>query len=251
MKDKITSWLYNYATENNMESFVVGVSGGIDSAVSSTLSARTGMKTYVLIMPIYQNPEETSRGVEHCKWLEDNYPNVERVDVELTDVYDRFRKDVPVKFHNELALANTRARIRMTTLYMIAGSTKGLVVGTGNKVEDFGVGFYTKYGDGGVDISPIGDLMKSEVYDLAKDLGVVQSIIDAQPTDGLWEDRRTDEDQLGVSYEELEWAMDYGEHSLNVDEPLSDRQKLVVETYNKHRNANMHKMVEIPVFKEL
>ena len=163
-------------------------------------------------------------------------------------MYDTYRNSVPNKFDNELALANTRARIRMTTLYMVAGSTKGLVVGTGNKVEDFGVGFYTKYGDGGVDISPIGDLMKSEVYELAKDLGVVQSIIDAKPTDGLWEDRRTDEDQLGVSYEELEWAMEYSEQP-NGD--LSDRQNDVLKTYSKHRKANMHKMVEIPVFKEL
>ena len=248
MKDKISTWLKNYATENNMESFVVGVSGGIDSAVSSTLAARTGMKTYVLLMPIYQNPEETSRGNEHCKWLHEKYPNVEMIPVELSDVYDTYRNSVPSKFDNELALANTRARIRMTTLYMVAGSTKGLVVGTGNKVEDFGVGFYTKYGDGGVDISPIGDLMKSEVYELAKDLGVVQSIIDAKPTDGLWEDRRTDEDQLGVSYEELEWAMEYSEQP-NGD--LSDRQNDVLKTYSKHRKANMHKMVEIPVFKEL
>ena len=226
----------------------MGVSGGIDSAVSSTLAARTGMKTYVLIMPIYQNPDETSRGSEHCKWLHDKYPNVEMVPVELSDVYDTYRNSVPNKFDNELALANTRARIRMTTLYMVAGSTKGLVVGTGNKVEDFGVGFYTKYGDGGVDISPIGDLMKSEVYELAKDLGVVQSIIDAKPTDGLWEDRRTDEDQLGVSYEELEWAMKYSEQP---NGNLSDREQDVLKTYSKHRNANMHKMVEIPVFKEL
>mgnify|MGYP003110415467 FL=1 len=248
MKDKITTWLKDYATDNDMESFVVGVSGGIDSAVSSTLAARTGMKTYVLIMPIYQNPEETSRGYEHCKWLHDKYPNVEMIPVELSDVYDTFKNSVPEKFNNELALANTRARIRMTTLYMIAGSTKGLVVGTGNKVEDFGVGFYTKYGDGGVDISPIGDLMKSEVYELAKDLGIVQSIIDAPPTDGLWEDRRTDEDQLGVSYEDLEWAMKYSEEPIG---ELSDIEEIVLETYNKHRKANMHKMVDIPVFKEL
>ena len=245
MKDKISTWLKDYATENNMESFVVGVSGGIDSAVSSTLAARTGMKTYVLIMPIYQNREETLRGNEHCKWLHEKYPNVEMIPVELSDVYDTYRNSVPSKFDNELALANTRARIRMTTLYMVAGSTKGLVVGTGNKVEDFGVGFYTKYGDGGVDISPIGDLMKSEVYELAKDLGVVQSIIDAQPTDGLWGDGRNDEDQIGATYDELEWAMEFNG---DVDD-CSEREKEVLKIYNYFNNKNKHKMISIPIFR--
>ena len=242
---KITNWLKDYAIENNMESFVVGVSGGIDSAVSSTLAARTGMKTYVLIMPIYQNREETSRGNEHCKWLHEKYPNVEMIPVELSDVYDTYRNSVPSKFDNELALANTRARIRMTTLYMVAGSTKGLVVGTGNKVEDFGVGFYTKYGDGGVDISPIGDLMKSEVYELAKDLGVVHSIIDAQPTDGLWGDGRNDEDQIGATYDELEWAMEFNG---DVDD-CSEREKEVLKIYNYFNNKNKHKMISIPIFR--
>ena len=167
------------------------------------------------------------------------------IPVELSDVYDTYRNSVPSKFDNELALANTRARIRMTTLYMIAGSTKGLVVGTGNKVEDFGVGFYTKYGDGGVDISPIGDLMKSEVYELAKDLGVVQSIIDAQPTDGLWGDGRNDEDQIGATYDELEWAMEFNG---DVDD-CSERKKEVLKIYNYFNNKNKHKMISIPIFR--
>ena len=244
LKNKISKWLDDYLTDNKLETFVVGVSGGIDSAVTSTLCAMTGKRTIVVTLPIHQNPDETYRGLDHIDWLKDNYPNVEQYNVELTGVYNNFKVEAPALFQNDLSLANTRARIRMTTLYLIAGGCKGIVVGTGNKVEDFGVGFFTKYGDGGVDISPIADLMKSEVYELGRELGVINSILTAPPTDGLWEDKRTDEDQLGVSYDELEWAMEYD------GSETTDRQKYILEVYNKHRNNNLHKMVEIPIYKE-
>tara|TARA_B100000287_G_scaffold110388_1_gene102757 strand:- start:4914 stop:5675 length:762 start_codon:yes stop_codon:yes gene_type:complete len=243
---EISNWLNDYLEKNNLDTFVVGISGGIDSAVTSTLCAMTGKKTIVTIMPIHQNPVETERGDRHCEWLKDRYPNVEQVSVELSSIYDKFLLEVPSKFHSKLSLANTRARIRMTTLYLIAGGSKGIVVGTGNKVEDFGVGFFTKYGDGGVDISPIADLMKSEVYELGRELDVSDEIIKAPPTDGLWDDKRTDEDQLGVSYDELEWAMEYdGDGS-----ELNDEQRNALDIYNRHRNTNIHKMIDIPVFKK-
>ena len=245
--NKISKWLDDYLVENNLDSFVLGISGGIDSAVTSTLCARTGRKTYVVVMPIHQNPEETQRGIDHCTWLKDTYPNVEQVNVELSDIYDKFLIEVPSRFQSNLSLANTRARIRMSTLYLIAGGSKGIVVGTGNKVEDFGVGFFTKYGDGGVDISPIADLMKSKVYELGQDMGIIDSILKAAPTDGLWEDKRTDEDQLGVSYDDLEWAMNY---SGVIYSDMDERKKHILEVYNKHRKANMHKMVDIPIYKE-
>ena len=247
LQNKISNWLNDYLEENNLETFVVGISGGIDSAVTSTLCAMTGRKTYVVVMPIHQNPEETERGIHHCEWLKEKYPNVEQVNVELSGIYDKFLIETPSKFHSKLSLANTRARIRMSTLYLIAGGSSGIVVGTGNKVEDFGVGFFTKYGDGGVDISPIADLMKSEVYELGRDVGVINSILEAAPTDGLWEDKRTDEDQLGVSYDDLEWAMNYDGVSY---QEMSERKKHILEVYNKHRNNNLHKMIEIPIFKK-
>ena len=244
LQDKISEWLDDYLTDNNMESFVIGISGGIDSAVTSTLCAMTGKRTIVVTLPIHQNPDETYRGLDHIDWLKDNYPNVEQYNVELTGIYDNFKVEAPALFQNDLSLANTKARIRMSTLYLIAGGSKGLVVGTGNKVEDFGVGFFTKYGDGGVDISPIADLMKSEVYSLANNIGIIDSIIKAPPTDGLWDDNRTDEDQLGVSYDDLEWAMNYKGNSPSLKE------KRILEIYNKHRKQNMHKMQDIPVFKK-
>ena len=246
LQNKISQWLNDYLEHNNLDSFVIGISGGIDSAVTSTLCAMTGKKTIVVVMPIHQNPDETQRGIDHCNWLKETYSNVEQVNVELSSIYDKFLVEVPSKFHSKLSLANTRARIRMSTLYMMAGSTKGIVVGTGNKVEDFGVGFFTKYGDGGVDISPIGDLMKSEVYDLGRELGVIEDILNAKPTDGLWDDGRTDEEQLGVSYDDLEWAMNYGGVPY---QEMEDRKKYILETYRKHRDTNMHKMKSIPVFK--
>ena len=245
LKNKISDWLNWYLEDNDLDSFVIGISGGIDSAVTSTLCAMTGKKTIVVTMPIHQNPDETDRGKNHIKWLKDNYENVEEYHIDLTDTYENMKQITPSLFHNNLSLANTRARIRMSTLYLIAGGSRGIVVGTGNKVEDFGVGFFTKYGDGGVDISPIADLMKSEVYQLGRDMGVIDSILKAAPTDGLWDDERTDEDQLGVSYDELEWAMNYGGVPY---QEMSDREKHILEVYNKHRNANMHKMVDIPIY---
>ena len=244
LQDKISIWLKNYLIDNNLKSCVIGISGGIDSAVTSTLCAMTGFKTYLVIMPINQNPDETNRGIEHCAWLENQFNNVETINIELSNTYSTMKEIVPENFHNDLALANTRARIRMSVLYMIAGSSKGIVVGTGNKVEDFGVGFFTKYGDGGVDISPIADLMKSDVYKLGKKLNIIDSILTAQPTDGLWDDKRTDEQQLGMSYNELEWAM------INIDQkPKNKNEEKIINIYKKHRKNNLHKMKKIPVFK--
>ena len=244
LEKEISLWLKNYLIDNKLKSFVIGISGGIDSAVSSTLCAMTGLKTIVVTMPIHQNPEETNRGINHCDWLSNKYQNIEVLNIELTEVYEQFKKTMPKNFNSPLALANHRARIRMSTLYLIAANKFGLVVGTGNKVEDFGVGFYTKYGDGGVDISPIADLMKSEVYELGSNLGIINSILTAKPTDGLWDDGRTDEDQLGVSYDELEWAMTHDGKIMN------DKQKKIIEIYNKHRKSNLHKMQPIPIFKK-
>ena len=217
------------------DSLVVGVSGGIDSAVVSTICAASGMKTKVLSMPIRQIKQQDDLSKEHCNWLVHNFKNVESVIVDLDSVFDEFEKAVG-KNSNEHAFANSRARLRMTTLYQIAGSNNGIVVGTGNKVEDFGVGFYTKYGDGGVDISPIADCTKSQVWEMGRELGVNQAIIDAAPTDGLWSDGRNDEQQLGMSYQELEEAM---------TNPKSNN----YEKYLKIRELNLHKMNPIPVCK--
>ena len=247
IQNQISAWLDTYLIKNKLNTFVVGVSGGIDSAVTSTLCAMTGKKTILLIMPIYQNPDETNRGEKHCNWLNAQYPNVETLKIDLTTLYSEYLNIIPEKFQNKLVLANTRARIRMSTLYLIAGSSNGIVVGTGNKVEDFGVGFFTKYGDGGVDISPIADLMKSEVYSLARDLNIIREILEAPPTDGLWDDGRTDEEQLGVSYDELEWAMNNIE---NEKINLSEKQKYILTAYKKFRKSNLHKMISIPIFKK-
>jgi len=247
IQNQISDWLDAYLIENTLNAFVVGISGGIDSAVTSTLCAMTGKKTILLIMPIHQNPNETSRGEKHCNWLNAQYANIETLKIDLTTLYSEYLNIIPEKFQNKLVLANTRARIRMSTLYLIAGSSNGIVVGTGNKVEDFGVGFFTKYGDGGVDISPIADLMKSEVYSIARDLNIIREILEAPPTDGLWDDGRTDEEQLGVSYDELEWAMNNVE---NKKINLSEKQKYILSTYKKFRNSNLHKMISIPIFKK-
>ena len=246
LKDKISDWLKEYLENNNLSAFVIGVSGGIDSAVTSALCAQTGKRTIALTMPIHQNPDETSRGKKHIQWLQNNYKEVEELHIDLTDTYEKLKEAIPVEFQSDLSLANTRARIRMSALYMIAGSCKGIVVGTGNKIEDFGVGFFTKYGDGGVDISPIADLMKSEVYDLGREIGVIEEIIKAKPTDGLWNDGRTDEDQLGASYDELEWAMNYNDNT----DFLTEQEINILRTYEKYRLANIHKMKKIPVFKK-
>jgi NAD+ synthase len=253
--DQIVNWLNDYATKAKVNGFVVGVSGGIDSALTSTLCAMTGKETLLLEMPIYQAESQVSRAQEHMKWLEEQYSNVRSHRVELTDVFDQFMENVPVIEEENLlhlSLANTRSRLRMTTLYYFAGIHRLLVAGTGNKVEDFGVGFYTKYGDGGVDVSPIADLMKTEVYALCAHLGVAQSIQVAKPTDGLWGDERSDEDQIGASYPELEWAMNYIDSlptktpDLN-DTNLSERQKEVLAIYWRMNRANQHKMLPIPV----
>lgn len=242
LKDKISNWLKDYLETANLDSFVIGVSGGIDSAVTSTLSAMTGKKTIVVSMPIHQKENELNRAHNHLKWLSEKFDNVEVLEFDLTQLYETFRL-MWIDEVNNLALANSRSRLRMVTLYQIATINKGLVVGTGNKVEDFGVGFYTKYGDGGVDISPIADLTKTQVRELARELGINQEIIDAPPTDGLWEDGRSDEDQIGATYEELEWAMEYSGGD------VTERQKKVLEIYNKFHTQNKHKMIDIPIFK--
>jgi len=244
--NEIIEWIKEYVTKNNMEALVIGISGGIDSALTSTLCAETGIKTILLSMPIHQHKSELDRAHNHIKWLKNKYDNVSSVEINLSHVYDTFEM-MFVDNEHKLALANSRARLRMTTLYQIAQTNGGLVVGTGNKVEDFGVGFFTKYGDGGVDISPIADLMKSEVKEMAKELDINTEILDAPPTDGLWGDDRTDEDQLGATYDELEWAMNYTEGTLE-DYSCTDRQQEVVEIYNKFNKQNKHKMRPIPVF---
>ncbi|MBU2907738.1 NAD(+) synthase [Arenibacter algicola] len=247
--DHIVTWLQEYANKANMKGFVIGISGGIDSAVTSTLCARTGLQLLCLEMPIHQAESQVTRASDHIKWLKKNYPNVERLEVNLTPTFDSLVDALPAVDNEEdrfMSLANTRARLRMTTLYYFAALNKLLVAGTGNKVEDFGVGFYTKYGDGGVDLSPIADLLKTEVYEIAKVLGINEDIIKAAPTDGLWGDDRTDEDQIGASYPELEWAMQMeGEGKVETD--FSDRQKEVFQIYKRFNRANKHKMVPIPV----
>jgi NAD+ synthase len=245
----IVKWLTDYSKNARTKGFVIGVSGGIDSAVTSTLCAETGLDVLCLEMPIHQAPSQVSRAFNHITWLQKNYPNVKMTAVNLTPVFDQLIEALPPVENEEsrmMSLANTRARLRMTTLYYFAALKGYLVAGTGNKVEDFGVGFYTKYGDGGVDLSPIADLMKSEVYEVGKYLGVNQEIIDAAPTDGLWGDDRTDEDQIGASYDELEWAMEMNENGKEISE-FSGRQREVFSIFMRLNKANQHKMQPIPV----
>lgn len=245
----ITDWLKDYAKSAGMKGFVIGVSGGIDSAVTSTLCARTGLDLHCVEMPIHQGQSQVDRAGEHIKWLMQHFPGVSRQEVELSPVFDSLVAALPPVANEEerqMSLANTRARLRMTTLYYFAALKKYLVAGTGNKVEDFGIGFYTKYGDGGVDLSPIADLLKTEVYELGRYLGVVQSILDAAPTDGLWGDHRTDEDQIGASYPELEWAMQMKADG-KTSEDFIGREKEVFLIFNRFHSANQHKMVPIPV----
>lgn len=247
--DHITSWLKEYAVNARVEGFVVGVSGGVDSAVTSTLCARTGLPVLCLEMPIHQAESQVTRANEHIDQLKKRFSNVRSERIDLTQTFETFVASCPdtdETDRRDLSLANTRARLRMTTLYYFAGLKGLLVAGTGNKVEDFGVGFYTKYGDGGVDLSPIADLVKSEVFALAEYLEVPESIRVAQPTDGLFGDSRTDEDQLGANYDELEWAMarhDAGESA----EDFSGRDREVMEIYLKLNRSNRHKMEPIPV----
>ncbi len=249
--DHIVNWLRDYATNANIKGFVIGISGGIDSALTSTLCAKTGLDLLCLEMPIHQATSQVSRAANHIAWLQNNYPNVKRQKVELTPVFDGLVEQLPKVEKEEdrfMSLANTRARLRMTTLYYFAAIEGYLVAGTGNKVEDFGVGFYTKYGDGGVDLSPIADLLKTEVYELASFLGVNENILKAAPTDGLWGDDRTDEDQIGASYPELEWAMEMDEIGKTVND-FSERKKEVFRIYKRLNSANKHKMIPIPICK--
>ena len=233
----ISNWIKTYVDQmpSKAQSLVIGISGGIDSSVSSTLSAMTGIKTIVLTMPIRQNDDQHNLSLKHQEWLKKKFKNVEAHTINLDKLFDSFSSSLK-GFDNEHGFANSRARLRMTTLYQVAAANKGIVVGTGNKVEDFGVGFYTKYGDGGVDISPIADCNKTDVWELGKELGILKEIIDAPPTDGLWDDGRTDEGQLGFKYEDLEDAMK------NPNSP--HRQE-----YEKIRKENLHKMEPIPVCK--
>lgn len=240
----ISNWLKEYLESNKLDCFVIGVSGGIDSALTSTLCAQTGKKTLVVSMPIHQAEDQLQRAHNHIQWLKEKYSNVESFEFDLTNTFETFKSLFSVE--NKLALANSRSRLRMVTLYQMAGTYRGLVVGTGNKVEDFGVGFFTKYGDGGVDISPIGDLTKTEVRQMAQELNVNNDILIAKPTDGLWEDDRSDEDQIGATYEELEWAMEFKGNP----EDLFDRHKEIYYIFNKLNKQNKHKMVEIPIFKK-
>ena len=233
----ISNWIKNYVDQmpTRAQSLVIGISGGIDSSVSSTLCAMTGLKTIVLSMPIKQKKNQHSLSLKHQDWIVKNFKNVESHTIALDKLFESFSSTLS-KFDNEHGYANSRARLRMTTLYQVAAANKGIVVGTGNKVEDFGVGFYTKYGDGGVDISPIADCNKTEIWELGKELGILKEIIDAPPTDGLWDDGRTDEGQLGFKYDELEDAM------INPDSPHR-------KEYEKIRKQNLHKMDPIPVCK--
>ena len=210
LKSDISDWMADYMKSSGMNCFIVGVSGGIDSAVVSTLAAETRYNVFALGMPIHQDPKQESLSDAHLKWLSEKYVNVESVKIDLTNTFETFRYNLERHATDDHALANTRSRLRMVTLYQFAGQYKGIVVGTGNKVEDYGVGFYTKYGDGGVDIAPIADLYKTEVWELGKHLGVDSRIIEATPTDGLWNDGRSDEDQLGTTYVALEEAMESG-----------------------------------------
>ncbi len=231
----IIEWIKNYT--NNIKkqpvSLIIGVSGGVDSALTSALCAKTGLKTIAVSMPIKQNSKQHELSLQQLKWLEKKFPNVSTEVIELDETFKKFENDLK-NYDNKLALANSRSRLRMVTLYQIAQTKNGIVVGTGNKVEDFGVGFYTKYGDGGVDISPIADCTKSEVWEMATTIEITKDIINAEPTDGLWDDNRNDESQLGLTYKQLEEAM-------------SDKNSKYFEKYNQIRKLNLHKMLPIPV----
>lgn len=244
----IVDWLSDYAQNSRTKGFVVGISGGIDSAVTSTLCAQTGLPTLCVMLPIHQAQSHIDRKIEHIENLKKRFPNVESVEVNLTESFETLKNAVPLSENEhlyQLSLANTRSRLRMTTLYYFAGIHGYLVAGTGNKVEDFGIGFYTKYGDGGVDLSPIADLMKSEVYALGYFLNVPKSILNAVPTDGLFGDDRSDEDQIGATYDELEWAMNY--ENKPTDFLLSARQEEVLKIYKRLNTMNLHKMNPIPI----
>ena len=251
--EHITNWLESYRVRAHQSGFVIGVSGGIDSAVTSTLCALTKAPVLALNMPIHQKLDQVSRSNEHIDWLTSKFDNVSAITVDLTSTFDQFVDATGANLHDhhlndettKLSLANSRSRLRMSALYYYAAVHRFLVAGTGNKVEDFGVGFFTKYGDGGVDISPIADLYKSEVFMLAKELNIIQSIQQAQPTDGLWDDDRTDEDQMGATYAELEWAMETDKNK--PDTTLTARQEEVLNIFNKLHSATLHKISPIPI----
>lgn len=243
--EEISDWIKEYAESNKIKSLVIGISGGIDSALVSTLCARTGLDTYVISLPINQKPDQLTRAKNHYTWLSENYDNVKFIEKDLSGIFLEFCRSFADDEKTDLSLANTRSRLRMISLYQIASIKSGIVVGTGNKIEDFGIGFFTKYGDGGVDISPIADLTKTEVRKISRSLGIIKEILEARPTDGLWEDDRSDEDQIGASYEELEFAMEFkGDKEI-----LNERQKQVLEIYTRLNSTNHHKMISIPVFK--
>ena len=248
--DNIIQWLKSYAEKSKTNGFVVGISGGIDSALTSSLCANTGLPTLCIDMPILQSEDEMKRASKHIKWLQNKFDNVSHKSIDLNNVFLSFKSTVEDESdeNNFLTLANSRSRIRMTTLYYFAGLNNFLVAGTGNKVEDFGIGFYTKYGDGGVDISPIADLNKTDVFEVSKTLGVIDEIIKAKPTDGLWDDGRTDEDQIGATYKELEWAMKQKDLKKQLDD-FKGREKEVFKILTKFNQQNLHKMIPIPIYK--
>lgn len=248
LANEIVAWLKDYAVKGNRKAFVVGVSGGVDSALVSTLCAMTGLPTVCVVLPCRTRKSETSRGEKHIEWLQSQYPLVSREYIDLTDTFEAFYNTTKDRFNDDLAYANTKSRLRMIALYQIATPMGGLVAGTGNKVEDFGIGFFTKYGDGGVDISPIADLMKSEVRAMCRALGVLPELSEAVPTDGLWADGRGDEDAIGATYDELEWAMKFEEGPRKGQTPLDPRQREVVEIYRKRHEVTRHKMLPIPTF---
>jgi NAD+ synthase len=248
LQDNISAWIRDYANSAGMRTLVVGISGGIDSAVVSALCARTGLNTIAVTMPIRQRSDLHDLSMQQGVWLSQNFDNVRHEIIDVTPVFDVFEARLN-QYDNLLGMANSRSRLRMVTLYQIAQSTQGLVVGTGNKVEDFGVGFYTKYGDGGVDISPIGDCYKTQVWQMGRELGVLQEIIDVAPTDGLWDDGRTDQDQLGgMTYAELESAMRMDTGELVTDSPSMHD---ILNKYRAIRARSLHKMNPIPVYQNI
>lgn len=247
MINSINHWIKDYTQSSGLKTLVVGISGGIDSALVSTLCCLTGIETWVISLPINQKDDQMERARKHSDWLQKRFDNVKFREIDLTGSFLNFKENFNTNELSDLSLANSKSRLRMTALYQIAGNRNGLVVGTGNKIEDFGVGFFTKYGDGGVDISPIADLYKSEVFKLGKELDIIPEIQNAKPSDGLWDDDRDDETQIGATYDELEWVMEnYNETQQN----LSKREIEVLEIYNKFNNNNKHKMVNIPIFKK-
>lgn len=253
LANKASDWIKEYTLKNNRKALVTGVSGGVDSAVVSTLNAMTGIRSIGVIMPCHSKANETTRGWAHMKWLMDKFPNVEMLEIDLTATFDAFSKSLPVELRDakaQLSFANDKSRLRMTTLYHVAGYNDGLVVGTGNKVEDFGVGFFTKYGDGGVDLSPIAKFTKTEVRAMAKALGINKDICEAIPTDGLWDDARSDESQLGATYEEFEWIMKWLDDIRNcrTASTITARQNEVLTIYNRWNKAAQHKLNPIPIF---